>query len=329
MSSAVTEVLAVGWRWPIDLSRYDRNRLLSDKELAALRALGWQVRRRHGYDRDAASWQVIDRLVAPLDDARAALGWLPDQVNHRRAITDAIGLVLHRCASENTSYWAWTPHDWARLIGTDRASFTAGWPAWLEPFTRPYVTSLAYLLCQFTNFELIGSYGRLALARRVFGQQPIQHALDEISGVLNGWGYRSTAGSHHGLRRILCEVLLLNRSPRLADLSGDTLLALRQQPALSRWNQDAIHAIHRAVAALGYTHPPAAPRTSTGPAPITGAAASWSQWVDRWAQTSTLTPKVRTTYRTILAKAGRWLAEQHPEISPAPSSGHGKPAPHG
>jgi integrase len=315
MSSAVTEVLAVGWRWPIDLSRYDRNRLLSDKELAALRALGWQVRRRHGYDRDAASWQVIDRLVAPLDDARAALGWLPDQVNHRRAITDAIGLVLHRCASENTSYWAWTPHDWARLIGTDRASFTAGWPAWLEPFTRPYVTSLAYLLCQFTNFELIGSYGRLALARRVFGQQPIQHALDEISGVLNGWGYRSTAGSHHGLRRILCEVLLLNRSPRLADLSGDTLLALRQQPALSRWNQDAIHAIHRAVAALGYTHPPAAPRTSTGPAPITGAAASWSQWVDRWAQTSTLTPKVRTTYRTILAKAGRWLAEQHPDIT--------------
>jgi hypothetical protein len=66
MSSAVTEVLAVGWRWPIDLSRYDRNRLLSGKELAALHTLGWQLRRRHGYDRDAASWQVIDRLVAPL-----------------------------------------------------------------------------------------------------------------------------------------------------------------------------------------------------------------------------------------------------------------------
>jgi hypothetical protein len=70
-----------------------------------------------------------------------------------------------------------------RLIGTDRASFTAGWPPWLQPFTRPYVTSLAYLLCGFTNFELIGSYGRLALARRVFGQQPVQDALDEISTV--------------------------------------------------------------------------------------------------------------------------------------------------
>jgi hypothetical protein len=28
-----------------------------------------------------------------------------------------------------------------------------------------------------------------------------------------------------------------------------------------------------------------------------------------------LTPKVRTTYRTILAKAGRWLAKQHPDIT--------------
>jgi hypothetical protein len=36
--------------------------------------------------------------------------------------------------------------------------------------------------------------------------------------MLDGWGYRSTSGSHHGLRRVLCEMLLLNRSPRLADL---------------------------------------------------------------------------------------------------------------
>jgi len=241
-STATAEIPIPGWRWPINLGSYDRNRLLSGEELTALRALGWQVRRRHGYDRDAPGWQVIDRLVAPLDDTRRALGWLPDRINHRRAVTDAIGLVLHRCASEATSYWDWSPQSWARLIGTDRASFTAGWPPWLQPFTRPYVTSLAYLLCGFTNFELIGSYGRLALARRVFGQQPVQDALDEISTMLDGWGYRSTSGSHHGLRRVLCEVLLLNRSPRLADLSADTLVALRRQPALSRWNQDSIHA---------------------------------------------------------------------------------------
>ncbi|GAB3861970.1 tyrosine-type recombinase/integrase [Dactylosporangium cerinum] len=38
-------------------------------------------------------------------------------------------------------------------------------------------------------------------------------------------------------------------------------------------------------------------------------------FVDRWSTTSTLTPKVRTSWRSILAKAGRWLSEQHPDIT--------------
>ena len=40
-------------------------------------------------------------------------------------------------------------------------------------------------------------------------------------------------------------------------------------------------------------------------------------WVDKdkWAATSTLTPRVRQNYHGQLAKAGRWLAAEHPEIS--------------
>ncbi len=36
--------------------------------------------------------------------------------------------------------------------------------------------------------------------------------------------------------------------------------------------------------------------------------------MERWTATSTLTPKVRGTFRTILLKVGRWLAKEHPEI---------------
>jgi hypothetical protein len=42
--------------------------------------------------------------------------------------------------------------------------------------------------------------------------------------------------------------------------------------------------------------------------------ATWRDWVERWAATSTLTPKVRRTFRTILSKVGRWLLEQHPQV---------------
>jgi ABC-type Fe2+-enterobactin transport system substrate-binding protein len=47
-------------------------------------------------------------------------------------------------------------------------------------------------------------------------------------------------------------------------------------------------------------------------------AQDWAEWVERWHATSTITPKARGVYRTTLAKAGRWLAVEHPGItSPA------------
>ena len=48
---------------------------------------------------------------------------------------------------------------------------------------------------------------------------------------------------------------------------------------------------------------------------IDGTHPAWADWVERWHDTSTLTPKVRAIVRTIMAKAGRWLAAEHPEIT--------------
>lgn len=302
------------WSWPLDQYRFDRVPALRIQEAQALEALDWEIRRRHGHDAHAPEWRVLHRLIAPLDEARDALGWLPDLVHHRRAADDATALILRTCLTEGQAYWGWTPETWARLIATDARSFTAPWPSWLERFTRPYVIALAYLVGGFVDFHRIGSYSRPSVARRVFGDQALNAAVTEVTEVLAGWGYRSSEGSRHGLRRVLCEVLLLNRSPLLSDLSGETLLRLREEPALSRWNRDVLHAIHRAVAALGYADPPSEPKRTKGPVEIDGAADSWISWVERWADTSALTPKVRGTNRTILAKAGRWLAAEHPEV---------------
>lgn len=48
---------------------------------------------------------------------------------------------------------------------------------------------------------------------------------------------------------------------------------------------------------------------------IEGAGAAWTASVERWYATSTLTPKVRAIVRTLMAKAGRWLVAEHPEIT--------------
>src|SRR5262249_6827634 len=63
------------------------------------------------------------------------------------------------------------------------------------------------------------------------------------------------------------------------------------------------------------TRPPPV-RTGFNHAPgIDGTAPHWAACVERWHATSALTPRVRATVRTIMAKAGRWLAAEHPEVT--------------
>ena len=106
-SAGVTEVPAApAWLWPLNMARYDRRPELTGRELEALRRLGMNVRRGRCYDGDAPEWQVVERLQ-PLGDARDAL-WCPAP-EYRRAVTDAIGLVLLRCGQDGTTYWACGP----------------------------------------------------------------------------------------------------------------------------------------------------------------------------------------------------------------------------
>jgi hypothetical protein len=80
------------------------------------------------------------------------------------------------------------------------------------------------------------------------------------------------------------------------------------------WRRSPFHAIHRVVAGLGIADPPAMPTRGRQMA-VTGAPPEWMAWVERWYDTSTLTPTVRHEYRGILAKVGRWLAAEQPAVA--------------
>jgi hypothetical protein len=63
-----------------------------------------------------------------VDDVRAVL-WCPGTDQHRRASSDAAGLVLLRCAELSRSFWTWTGEDWLNLIGPQSGAVTRPWPA--------------------------------------------------------------------------------------------------------------------------------------------------------------------------------------------------------
>ncbi|MGW3028483.1 tyrosine-type recombinase/integrase [Streptomyces sp. NPDC001221] len=299
------------WAWPVDLARYDRRALLTEAEAEALQILSIERLRRDGLAPNALSLRPAARLVRPLADALAALHWPPEDRHQQRYARDAAGLILIRCGELRRAFWGWSVQDWADLINADGAEFRRSWGGQIGPNARPFVIAYGYLLGEFTAFDLLGRFMRPALARRVFGAELVDEAVGRICKVLADWGYRRDAGT---LASVICQVLLLSRSPLLSDLSTDALAALRVHPAMSgQWGKD-LYGLHRAVAALGHAEPPPSGHAS-GPAAMEGVPAPWAEWVERWYATSTLTAKIRRSYRSVLAKIGRWLAAQHPEIT--------------
>lgn len=114
---------------------------------------------------------------------------------------------------------------------------------------------------------------------------------------------------------MLAQALLINRSPRLADLTDEAFARLREHPAAAgRTHTTTLFALQKVAAHHGYCQPPVRPGRSHMPV-IEGADPAWIQWVERWYATSALTPKVRAIIRTIMAKAGRWLAAEHPGLT--------------
>ena len=118
-------------------------------------------------------------------------------------------------------------------------------------------------------------------SRRVslFGRAAVDLAQERVFAKLEGWGYRS-ARTDQRMRAVTAQLLLVNRSARLEDLTDEALQHLHGDPRLGP-RRGKFHAVHRAVAGLGFANPPAMP-TRGRQMPVEGASADWMAWVDRW-----------------------------------------------
>ncbi len=300
--------VATSDRWkPLDLDGFDRTSQLSQVECGALKSLGWNLRRHGRSDLTGSEWSCVQRLLLPIDAAHAAIHDVPDTMGNRRVYRDAASLILNCSVELGISFWGWTEQMWSDLIGPDEHAFTRPWPGWVRRATRPCIVTYAYLLGGFTGFRFIGLVSRVDMARRVFGRKAADEAAQEVLSVLYGWGYRRSA--HPMQKSVLCHLLLCNRSPYLSDLSAHVILGMRGSAAADRNNNATLHSIHLALATLGHVTPPRVPQLSRSQN-SEPEIAEWMGWVDRWHDTSTLTPKVRQIYRSLLTQIGRWMAAE-------------------
>ena len=315
---------APGLSFGLTLSGYDQRELTAVElgVLGELGAAGVRRSRARGAADRAALWAQLTRLVRPLDDARAMLSH-PGHARYRRASAHAAGLVLQHCTDSGRVYWAWTPADWASLCGSSAEAFLAARVTPTETTVRPFLVALGYLLGGFDDFQLLGTFNRLHLAQLVFGVTAVEDSIRGASQTLNRWGYRGVLGRHR-LRGGLSQALLINRTPRLADLDTAAFARLRAHPATNDHHGELLSALQRAAAGLGHCDPPVRTGRSHMPT-IEGADPTWAGWVERWHATSPLTPKVRaSSARSWPRPDGGWLPST--PRSPSRRTGHGRPA---
>jgi integrase len=306
-AEAMPRAPEASWQWPIDVSRYDRSPLLTAQESRALARLGDDVRAWPSLSRQQPAWRALGRLVHPLADARAVL--VSESRRQRRCADAAVAAILRQCQHEHSTYWAWSMATWVHILGATQRAFRALHPAWVDRQVRHYLIALPYLLGCLTDLRPLGNYKRVALAEKVFGPARVADTVARVAGVLVGWGYLN-AQTGRPFPRILCEVFLLNRSPRVHDLSPGLLNDLRRTAGAEK--RALLFQLQLALSTLGVMDPPPAPVV---PRPtVEGVAASWQTWVQRWEITSTLALATRRQVRVCLLKAGRWLAAEHPAV---------------
>ncbi len=303
--------------WPIETTRYDRSPDLTALEQEALKRLlaDWGEKERYTVPKNLR-FRLL-RLLQPLYDLLGALGV------QRRSCLVAIHAMCRGMHERRTAYWIWSEHEWAALLTSLFLRYPRGYAnanANRQPCYQLLV--LAYCLGPQTDFWLpfLKEVSPLSFAHLLFGEEVLETAITQITEVLLTWGYQAgTTGARTLLRTTLVEVLLSCRSAHLEQVTPTLLNSLHEKltPPSKR---AVLQRISKALASLGIIEAPLLSsqevrkllpeqRNTDGVDP------EWVQWCLEWYRFSDLTPKIKWRYVGKLFQTGRWLKQEHPEVT--------------
>src|SRR5712691_9197794 len=247
------EVPITPWAWPLDVEIYDRTPVLSPSEQEALAAFLLPRRDRAQVVSTASQQGKLTRLMQPLSDVFAVIeGDKPAKIN-------SIHLLLRMCAREERPFWAWEHPTWLRVLGTSREEFfTIHKPGNLTEI-RQYIIAAAYLLDCFRDLPALGGIEMVKLASKVFGRERLEANLAPIVKVNEQWGY-SQGGRVAALRSLVAEVLLLNGSPNIRDITHPFLQQLYEAMEAVVPGQAMIYRLSRILVSLKIVERPLALR---------------------------------------------------------------------
>jgi integrase len=300
---------AVAWSWPVVLSQYDQTKLFFPAEAEALHKIANRPQRLRRTYINQSVRKRLSRLVTPLNDCLEAV------YATKIARTCVISIVIQEMVRRRVSFWGWSEHEWKETICPDASLFRQTFKR-AEGY-RMALIATAYLLRGITNFIGLGCFSRRVLAERVFGSEQLREASQPAADLLRSWGLGVSMVKVR-YPRLIAELLLLNGSPRLADLTPE-ILAKARTGNMDRRAKGLIGMFTRALAEQTNNPVLALPSSSGKTKTVSHAVASgvpkeWAEWCVRWLENSTTSRSQRNHVYYSALQVGRWLADKHPQI---------------
>jgi len=301
------------WAWPVALSQYDQTRVLFPAEEEALNKIANRPQRqRRTYINEQIRLKLC-RLVTPLNDCLEAFG----ATRISRTITTSI--IIQEMVRRRVSFWGWSEQEWKETICPDSTLFRQTFKRGTG--YRMDLMATAYLLRGITDFIGLGPFSRRVLAEKVFGSERFRQATQPIADLLRSWGLGVSMVKIR-YPRLIAELLLLNRSPRLEDLTLEIVVKAREGK-MDRRAKGLIGMFTKALAEIRNSpllllQPQSGKTKTVSRAIASGVPQEWAEWCVRWIESSAASRSQRNHVYYSALKVGRWLADKHPEVrSPA------------
>lgn len=283
------------------LSSYDRDPTLHPNERVALAILLKGGRRSHSdYRKSHAAHDELNRLLVPLHDIFLLTTSRPTTFMAARE-----RFFVARMHKRQSTYWSWDREEWLEAARDARGY-------------RYSILAAAYVLGGIRNLETAQEHFRhLILAQLVFGREAVDEAVATVRTQLSACGYQGREIGGWDVTHAIGGLMLLEGTARLNAITPTTVRQLYE--AESPHRRHGLRMVVLALRTAGILVTSPLPDHANSRPRVRFAARDvpeeWRQWCQRWADTSTLTPAVRSSYTYALFKVGRWLATHHPNVT--------------
>src|SRR5258708_19781192 len=154
------------WRWPVDPSVHIRRLTFSEQERLELEQM--LARQQLPPILPATFEQLMQPIYALFEHCTPS----PDIPLH------ATRLMMVEMYRRQKPFWAWAGEEWSEILCSSAVAFEQRNPG--SPDCRRLILTVAYLLCNFTDFQTLGEFSRKSLSNTLFGQTHMQAVLQRI-----------------------------------------------------------------------------------------------------------------------------------------------------